>query len=50
MGVEFCYSCIFGHFPFEHLRPGMGVRFNEEMGEKGPQATSVQIVEIPESY
>ena len=38
------------HFSFENLRPGMGVRFNEEMGEKGPQATSVQIVEIPESY
>jgi len=28
----------------------MGVRFSEEMGEKGPQATSVQIMEIPESY
>jgi len=38
------------HFPFDQLRVGMGVRFSEEMGEKGPQATSVQIMEIPESY
>lgn len=38
------------HVPFEQLKTGMGVRFSEEMGEKGPQATSVQVVEIPESY
>jgi len=38
------------HTPFENLRIGMGVRFTEEMGEKGPQATSVQVVNIPESY
>ncbi|HEX3019600.1 MAG TPA: HPF/RaiA family ribosome-associated protein [Chitinispirillaceae bacterium] len=37
-------------FSFDQLRVGMGVRFAEEMGEKGPQATSVQIIEIPESY
>ncbi len=34
---------------FETLKPGMGVRFSEEMGEKGPQATSVKITEVPES-
>lgn len=36
--------------PFNQLKVGMGVRFSEEMGEKGPQATSVQVIEIPESY
>ena len=34
----------------EELKVGMGVRFSEEMGEKGPQVTSVLVVEIPESY
>lgn len=38
------------HMPFEQLRVGMGVRFSEEMGDKGPQGTSVQVIEIPESY
>lgn len=29
---------------FEHLRPGQEVRFSEEQGEKGPQATTVHLV------
>jgi len=29
---------------FEHLEPGMEVRFSEESGEKGPQASTVQLV------
>jgi cold shock CspA family protein/ribosome-associated translation inhibitor RaiA len=37
------------HNRFESLKPGMGVRFTEEMGDKGPQATSVKIIEVPES-
>jgi len=32
---------------FERLAPGTGVRFAEEMGEEGPQATSVRIVDKP---
>ncbi len=32
---------------FNRLKPGTGVRFNEEMGEQGPQATVVQIVNKP---
>jgi ribosomal subunit interface protein len=31
-------------FPFEQLRPGQEVRFDEELGEKGPQATTVRVV------
>jgi cold shock CspA family protein len=38
------------HTAFDQLRVGMGVRFAEEMGVKGPQASSVQVVEVPESY
>jgi ribosomal subunit interface protein len=29
---------------FDHLRPGTTVRFHEEAGEQGPQASSVQVV------
>lgn len=29
---------------FEHLEPGMEVRFNEERGEKGPQASTVHLI------
>ncbi len=32
---------------FERLEVGTQVRFAEEMGEKDPQATSVQIVDKP---
>ncbi len=32
---------------FDRLEIGTGVRFEEEMGEKGPQATTVQIVNKP---
>jgi cold shock CspA family protein len=35
---------------FESLKVGMGVRFVEVQGEKGPQATTVQVVDIQESY
>jgi cold shock CspA family protein/ribosome-associated translation inhibitor RaiA len=35
---------------FDELKVGMGVRFSEEMGEKGPQGTSVMVVDIQESY
>lgn len=35
------------HDDFERLEIGTGVHFVEEMGEKGPQATSVQIVDKP---
>jgi len=35
------------HGDFDRLEIGTGVRFEEEMGEKGPQATSVQIVDKP---
>ena len=35
------------HGEFERLAVGTGVRFAEEMGEKGPQATTVQIVDKP---
>ncbi len=30
---------------FNRMSPGMGVRFEEEMGEKGPQASSVRIID-----
>jgi cold shock CspA family protein/ribosome-associated translation inhibitor RaiA len=30
---------------FENLEPGKGVRFSEEMGDKGPQASSIQIMD-----
>ncbi|MHB9029242.1 MAG: HPF/RaiA family ribosome-associated protein [Candidatus Latescibacterota bacterium] len=33
------------HDHFDRLQPGTGVRFEEELGEEGPQATSVQIIE-----
>jgi ribosomal subunit interface protein len=29
---------------FEHLEPGMEVRFREELGEKGPQASTVHLI------
>jgi ribosomal subunit interface protein len=29
---------------FEHLEPGMEVRFREERGEKGPQASTVHLI------
>jgi cold shock CspA family protein/ribosome-associated translation inhibitor RaiA len=29
---------------FEHLEPGMEVRFSEERGEKGPQASTVHLI------
>jgi cold shock CspA family protein/ribosome-associated translation inhibitor RaiA len=29
---------------FEHLEPGMEVRFSEEPGEKGPQASTVHLI------
>jgi cold shock CspA family protein len=35
------------HNRFENLRPGTGVRFFEEQGAKGPQASTVQIVDNP---
>jgi cold shock CspA family protein/ribosome-associated translation inhibitor RaiA len=38
------------HMNFETLKVGMGVRFVEVQGEKGPQATTVQVVDIKESY
>ena len=38
------------HMDFERLKVGMGVRFIEAQGEKGPQATTVQVVDIQESY
>jgi cold shock CspA family protein len=38
------------HMNFESLKVGMGVRFIEVQGEKGPQATTVQVVDIQESY
>ena len=37
------------HGDFERLELGTGVRFAEEQGEKGPQATTVQIVDKPGS-
>ncbi len=33
------------HGDFDRLAVGMGVRYTMEIGEKGPQATTVQIVE-----
>jgi cold shock CspA family protein len=38
------------HHKFDDLKPGVGVRFSEEEGVKGPQASSVKIVDTPESY
>ncbi len=35
------------HDGFDRLRLGTGVRFEEEPGEKGPQATTVEIVDQP---
>lgn len=37
------------HGDFERLEEGTGVRFAEEQGEQGPQATTVQIVDKPGS-
>lgn len=37
------------HDRFDSLKPGIGVRFTEEMGVKGPQASSVKVTDIPES-
>jgi cold shock CspA family protein/ribosome-associated translation inhibitor RaiA len=33
------------HNDFDHLEVGMGVRFVAELGEKGPQASTVEIVD-----
>jgi cold shock CspA family protein len=33
------------HGEFNRLAIGTGVNFSEELGEKGPQATSVRIIE-----
>ncbi len=38
------------HIAFESLKVGMGVRFVEEQGEKGPQASTVQVVDVQEAY
>jgi cold shock CspA family protein len=35
---------------FDALREGAAVRIVETMGEKGPQATSVHVVEAPPKY
>lgn len=35
------------HDEFDRLRPGIGVRFVEVMGEQGPQASTVEVVDIP---
>jgi cold shock CspA family protein len=35
------------HNYFEHLEIGMGVRYTAEVGEKGLQATTVQVVDTP---
>lgn len=35
------------HNDFDRLQPGTGVHYIEEQGEKGPQATSVQIMDKP---
>lgn len=35
------------HGDFDRLEVGTGVHFEEEMGDKGPQATSVQIMDKP---
>ncbi len=32
---------------FERLEPGTGVRYVEEQGEKGPQASTIQIMDKP---
>lgn len=37
------------HGDFERLKIGTGVRFVEEAGEEGPQASSVQIVDKPDT-
>jgi cold shock CspA family protein len=37
------------HHDFDRLTIGTAVRFEEEEGEKGPQATSVQVVDKPGS-
>jgi ribosomal subunit interface protein len=36
------YSVI--NYDFEHLKVGMEVRFVEEQGEKGPQASTVEVI------
>lgn len=35
---------------FDSLREGVGVSFVEEMGQKGPQASTVHIIDNPGSY
>ncbi|OHB66064.1 MAG: DNA-binding protein [Planctomycetes bacterium RBG_13_60_9] len=35
------------HHDFDRLAVGMGVRYTAEQGEKGLQATSVQLVDVP---
>lgn len=35
------------HGDFRRMEPGTGVRFAEELGEEGPQATSVAIINKP---
>jgi cold shock CspA family protein len=37
------------HNDFGRLTKGTGVRYNEEMGQKGPQASSLKIVDKPSS-
>ncbi len=44
--VYFHEHAVLDH-DFERLEVGTQVRFAEEMGEKGPQATSVQIIDKP---
>lgn len=38
------------HSDYGNLKIGTGVRFSEEMGELGPQASSVQVVDTMNSY
>ncbi|GAB63228.1 MAG: ribosome-associated translation inhibitor RaiA [Candidatus Jettenia sp.] len=41
--IYFHENSVLNH-KFKHLKIGMIVRFNEEMGEKGPQASTVTVV------
>jgi len=38
------------HGDYDRMKIGTGVRYAEEMGEKGPQASTVQIIETSGSY
>jgi cold shock CspA family protein/ribosome-associated translation inhibitor RaiA len=44
--IYFHRNSVF-HDDFDRLEIGTAVRFNEEMGEKGPQATIIKIVDKP---